>query len=447
MLTDTVPVFSIVTPSYNQAQFLEECIDSVLGQGYPNLEYVIMDGGSTDGSCDIIKKYEKYLTYWQSCPDGGQYQALHEGFKHTSGEVMAWLNADDKYHPLAFAKVASTLVRNPDVRWLTGRMCYWDAAGDLTKISSSHPVFSRLKYLSGHFDKPYIQQESTFWRRSLWQEAGSALGTHYRLAEDLGLWCRFFRHAPLYTLDACLGGYRYYGDQRGVTCADQYYSEACELIAHEKSLLPPTNSLFSPPPDSLTIDRDQLARFFAENHLHLDSPSLRACWRHYTENLIGMVNSMFRKNDYALLEFIRGEVLMLALLKPSAITLTADRLDELGQRYDSVILCRQRGDLCVESGDLQQAQAHYRNALELWPTDIETATQLLALLSKLSVKDALELMVRFLPEAAHHKRFVSSAAALLEKLGAKEQASELCREYLMANPHDAEIARQHERNV
>jgi glycosyltransferase involved in cell wall biosynthesis len=105
-----LPKISIVTPSFNQGEFLEECIDSVLSQNYPNLEYIIMDGGSTDISILIIKKYEKYLTYWQSQPDGGHYAALNQGFNKTTGEIMAWLNSDDKYHPNAFFKVAAPLI-------------------------------------------------------------------------------------------------------------------------------------------------------------------------------------------------------------------------------------------------------------------------------------------------------------------------------------------------
>ena len=99
------PTISIVTPSYNQAQFIEDTIQSVLGQGYPNLEYVVIDGGSTDGSVDIIRRYAERLKYWTSERDGGQYDAINRGFAHTTGEIMAWLNSDDKYTPWAFSIV------------------------------------------------------------------------------------------------------------------------------------------------------------------------------------------------------------------------------------------------------------------------------------------------------------------------------------------------------
>src|SRR5579859_3708649 len=101
-----VPRISIVTPSFNQRAFLEETIRSVLDQRYPNLEYVIIDGGSTDGSVDIIRKYERHLAFWVSEPDGGQYDAINKGFAHTTGELLGWLNADDKYLPWSFSTLA-----------------------------------------------------------------------------------------------------------------------------------------------------------------------------------------------------------------------------------------------------------------------------------------------------------------------------------------------------
>ncbi|MEA3545662.1 MAG: glycosyltransferase family 2 protein, partial [Thermodesulfobacteriota bacterium] len=172
---DTImPKISLITPSFNQDKYLEECIDSILSQNYPNLEYIIMDGGSTDRSVDIIKKYERYLTYWQSRPDKGQYWAINEGFKKSTGEVMCWLNSDDKYHPLALFNVASLFTELPHIQWITGQPTVLGKHGDIISIVPL-PKWSRRRYLFYDHDSLHIQQESTFWRRSLWEKAGAYL--------------------------------------------------------------------------------------------------------------------------------------------------------------------------------------------------------------------------------------------------------------------------------
>jgi glycosyltransferase involved in cell wall biosynthesis len=231
-----LPRISIVTPSFNQGQFLEECMDSILSQNYPNLEYIVMDGGSTDNSVEIIKKYAKHLTYWQSRPDGGQYDAINEGFKKTSGEIMAWLNSDDRYHNAALFKVASIFSKHREIEWLMGRPTIFDADGNFTLIYDYLPTFSREKYLNKDYKNPFLQQESTFWRRSLWEKAGAMLRTDLDLAGDIELWVRFFRHAQLFTVDTLLGGYRLYGNQKAALFMDEYIREADEVLDDEIAL-------------------------------------------------------------------------------------------------------------------------------------------------------------------------------------------------------------------
>lgn len=232
------PKITIVTPSYNQGAYLEECIDSVLGQNYPNLEYIVMDGGSTDRSPEIIRKYARHLSYWQSRRDGGQYQAVDAGFRMSTGAVMAWINSDDKYHPGALWLVADAFESFPEVEWITGSPTLWDKDGVACGFSSQPPLWSREKYLRGEIKAPYIQQESTFWRRSLWTRAGGGLDCGFRLAADLELWARFFRHAPLHTLHAALGGFRSHpGEgQRSEVGQDRYQGEAEAIVLRERAL-------------------------------------------------------------------------------------------------------------------------------------------------------------------------------------------------------------------
>lgn len=267
-----LPVISIVTPSFNQGAFLEECIDSVLSQNYPFLEYVIMDGGSTDNSLSIIKKYERYLTYWQSKPDGGQYKAIQQGFKKTTGPIMAWLNSDDKYHDRAFFTAAYVFSSNAHVDWITGRPTFWDKEGNLSFIFEGLPRYCRTDFLQKKYNDPFIQQESTFWRRSLWERAGGHLRTDLEYAGDLELWVRFFRIAQVYSVDALLGGYRNHGKQKAVYGMDKYVHEAEEVLDEEvvqvKNKLSPE---LKPSPEPISISPPDMITFFRT----LSSPAYR----------------------------------------------------------------------------------------------------------------------------------------------------------------------------
>ncbi|QWV97031.1 glycosyltransferase [Geomonas nitrogeniifigens] len=229
-----LPTISIVTPSFNQAGFLEECLDSVLSQNYGRLEYIVMDGGSTDGSAEIIRKYERHLSFWQSRPDGGHYPAVNQGFARSTGQVMAWLNSDDKYHPGALRLVADTFRHFPESAWITGSPTGWDVSGAVQYMAAEIPLWSRAKYLRGEIGPPHIQQESTFWRRGLWEQAGGSLDTDFELAADLELWARFFRHAELRTLHAPLGGFRSHPDQKTASLLERYNAEAARVIERER---------------------------------------------------------------------------------------------------------------------------------------------------------------------------------------------------------------------
>ncbi len=162
-----LPKITIVTPSYNQGQFLEETIQSVLGQCYPNLEYIVMDGGSTDNSVEIIKKYETHLAYWVSEKDGGQSAAINAGFSRATGDILGWLNSDDMYLPGALSYAASRLdPAKPEI--IFGNCLHINEHSSETYGSDVEGCRKRknLKLYD------YIIQPSTFWTQSAWETTG-----------------------------------------------------------------------------------------------------------------------------------------------------------------------------------------------------------------------------------------------------------------------------------
>jgi glycosyltransferase involved in cell wall biosynthesis len=236
-----LPKISIVTPSFNQAEFLEATIQSVLSQNYPNLEYIIIDGGSTDNSIEIIKRYESHLYFWCSEPDGGQYEAINKGFSHATGEIMAWLNSDDLYCPWALKTIASILTEQPEIEWITTlNRGVWDWHGHFIRVDPTSG-YSREAFLEGCYlpgSQTFlgtIQQESTFWRRSLWKKVGG-LRTQYRLAGDFDLWAQFCPHTELYATASPLGGFRLQQHQRSRQI-EQYILEAGKSLAEAREAL------------------------------------------------------------------------------------------------------------------------------------------------------------------------------------------------------------------
>jgi glycosyltransferase involved in cell wall biosynthesis len=232
------PKISIVTPSFNQGRFIEANILSIQRQNYPALEHIVVDGGSTDETLLILHRHKKHLASAISEKDDGQYHAINKGFMLATGEVMAWLNSDDVYLPGALHVVGEIFRKFPQIEWLTTRFPV-AIAEDGTPIKVT-PVygFTRAGFLRGE-NLPglgwpatcYIQQESTFWRRSLWDRAGGHLDTNYRMAGDFDLWARFFAHAQLYSIDVPIGCFRRHDDQRTSKAFTNYLEEAAAIFS------------------------------------------------------------------------------------------------------------------------------------------------------------------------------------------------------------------------
>lgn len=204
------PKISIVTPSFNQGGFIEETVNSVINQRYPNLEYIVIDGGSTDRTTEILKKYQHHFSYYVSERDQGHGDAINKGFAKSTGEIMGWINSDDKYYPWTFATIADIFSEFPDVSWIVGKNSWYDSRGRLYHTDS---VFkNKYDFLRGRY--AWIQQESVFWRRSLWEKAGAGIDTSYSYMVDGNLWGRFFRYEPLWHLDRVIGGYRLHSSNR-----------------------------------------------------------------------------------------------------------------------------------------------------------------------------------------------------------------------------------------
>ena len=227
-MDEALPLVSIVTPSFNQAPYLEATIQSVLGQGYPRLEYIIIDGGSTDGSLEIIRRYARRLAHWSSEPDSGQTEAINKGFARAKGNVLAWLNSDDLYLPGAVREAVEFLEKYPEIGLVYGDADFVNDAGEVVgRFPARQTSSARLRRGYVH-----IPQQASFFRASLWRLVGPLDPTFY-FAMDYDLWVRIAALSPIVYHPRTWAGFRLHRDAKTLAAADQCWPEMLRVHRRE----------------------------------------------------------------------------------------------------------------------------------------------------------------------------------------------------------------------
>lgn len=214
------PLVSIITPSFNQAPYLERTMRSVLEQDYPNLEYLVVDGGSTDGSVEIIRQYGKRLAWWVSEPDCGQTEAINKGFQHAGGTIYAWLNSDDTYQPGAVREAVEFMQRNPQVVLVYGDAHYID---ENDRVIGDFPAMQTdLQKLRNGF--VHIPQQAAFFRADSWK-AVAPLDTSFYFAMDYDLWVRLAQVGPIVYHPRLWANFRLHRDAKTIAADDRCWPE------------------------------------------------------------------------------------------------------------------------------------------------------------------------------------------------------------------------------
>jgi glycosyltransferase involved in cell wall biosynthesis len=218
------PLVSIVTPSFNQAHYLESTIRSVLDQDYPNIEYIIVDGGSTDGSLEIIRRYSHRLVWWVSEKDRGQTDAINKGFAHAKGEILAWLNSDDTYENNTVGEAVEFLLDRPEVGLVYGNANFID---ETSRIIGHFPA-AQTSYRRLRRGYVHIPQQSSFWRADLWRKVGP-LDPSFYFAMDYDLWIRLAALAPVQYYPRLWANFRLHTRGKTITADDRCWPEMLKV--------------------------------------------------------------------------------------------------------------------------------------------------------------------------------------------------------------------------
>lgn len=220
---------SIVTPSFNQGQYIEQTICSVLDQNYPNLEYIIIDGGSTDGTVDIIKKYGDRITYWVSTPDKGQTDAINKGFAKCTGEIFNWINSDDYYEPGTFEKIASLFTDHPGANVVCGKEWSFEDGDPAGKTLNPGSILKQNIYDTIRVG--IIDQPCTFFRKKIIDDF-FPLNTSLKYVMDRQLWWSYllkYGQSHILQTDTVLDWFRHHLKSKSIEQA-QYFEAEADLL-------------------------------------------------------------------------------------------------------------------------------------------------------------------------------------------------------------------------
>lgn len=219
------PLVSIITPSFNQARFLEQTIQSVVTQDYPNLEYIVIDGGSTDGSVEIIRKYSDRISYWISRKDNGQAEAINEGFKRATGKYIAWLNSDDLYLPGCIQTAVKALENAPDAAMAFGQVDVINEQG--RRVGMFRPVSYQFENLLTY--KIILPQQAAFFRRQILDKIG-VLNTNLHFALDHEFFLRIGAYYPITDIPNVIAQYRLSSINKGTTLRYKWAEEFVRVL-------------------------------------------------------------------------------------------------------------------------------------------------------------------------------------------------------------------------